>query len=174
MKNHPDFYKFHKKLPRSQKEFLLFMLVMSLISVNIIAPLNMMFVSGFSWETYLGFLPMLPILWIVVIVVVLATRMPAEMLVNKIVKPTDSFNARIVVDTLCSVLLIAVIMSVVGTWIGMGSVSLDPIVHFFDIFPRAFVISFVVESFLAQPVARLVMQAYHDKKDAHVQPSMAT
>lgn len=165
MDTHPEFQKFHTKLPRNGKEFLLFMLIISFISMNIIAPLNMMFMIGFSWENYFHFLKLIPFIWVTVIAAVLLTQKPARKIVETIIKPSDSFNAHILTETLLSVVFIAFIMSIVGTWIGQGKVNLNPIVHFFDIFPRAFTIAFVVEALIAQPIARLVMKKYHAKKD---------
>lgn len=47
------------RLPRNGKEFILFLGIISILSVNIIAPLITMFEIGFSLEawraTYLGF-----------------------------------------------------------------------------------------------------------------------
>jgi hypothetical protein len=169
MQSHPDFHKFHQKLPRGRREFLAFMLIISFISVNIIAPLNTMFEIGFTLENYLHILVVLPLIWVAVIATVLLTQKPARALVEKIIQPTDSFNAHIVVETLCSVLFIAAIMSIVGRWIGEKHISLEAIVHFFDTFPRAFTIAFFTETILAQPIARLIMTKYHVAKDCKKQ-----
>jgi hypothetical protein len=165
MEKHPDFHKFHKKLPRSRRESLAFMLMISFISVNIIAPLNTMFEVGFSWENYLRVLTVLPLIWVAVIGTVLLTQKPARKLVGAILRPTDSFNAHIVIETLISVCLIATIMSVVGRWIGERQVGPEAIMGFFYTFPRAFTIAFATEMLIAQPVARFVMQKYHLRRD---------
>lgn len=41
---------FYMRLPRDHREFALFLLIVSLISVNLIAPLISMFELGFSFE----------------------------------------------------------------------------------------------------------------------------
>ena len=43
---------FHMKLPRNKKEFALFMAVISIISVNIIAPLITCFEAGFRLSVW--------------------------------------------------------------------------------------------------------------------------
>lgn len=43
---------FHMRLPRSKKEFALFLLIVSVLSVLIIAPLITMFEMGFSFQTW--------------------------------------------------------------------------------------------------------------------------
>ncbi|MDR0859783.1 MAG: hypothetical protein LBO09_02095 [Candidatus Peribacteria bacterium] len=157
---------FHMKLPRTTREFIAFMLIISLLSVNIIAPLITMFeVESFSLEVRQNVLKILPFIWITVIILVLATQKPAQRLTNKIIKPTDSFNAHMVINTLCNVLLMSVILTVVATRIGTGEVSTDAFTHFFYRRPRNFGISFGVEALLAQPIARWVLHRYHKKKD---------
>ncbi|GHU06993.1 hypothetical protein FACS189431_0840 [Alphaproteobacteria bacterium] len=162
----PDRQKFYMRMPRSTREFIAFMLVISLISVNIIPVIISGLASGFSLELWQDLLMILPLVWVAVIAVVLLTRKPAQFLANKIVRPTDSFNAHIIVNTLCSVLLMSVILTIVGTWIGTRHISPDPFVHFFEMWPRNFTVAFVVEMVIAQPIARAVMHHYHMHIDA--------
>ncbi|WP_461247835.1 hypothetical protein [Treponema sp. R6D11] len=157
---------FHMKLPRNEREFLLFMAVISVISVNIIAPLITCFELGFHWYVWLDVLKVIPFIWICVVILVLVTFKPAEWLTYKIIKKEDSFNAHIVVNILCSVLIMSVFLTVIGTWIGSRHVSLEPIILFFHKWPRNFGISFAVEALLAQPIARLVMLHFHKIVDA--------
>jgi hypothetical protein len=161
----PDKQKYHMRMPRNRRESIAFMLIISLISVNIIPVLISGLTTGFSLEMWRNLLIILPILWFTVILVVLLVREPATMLADKIVCPTDSFNAHIVINTLCSVFMVSIILTVVGTWIGGRHISIEPIVHFFEIWPRNFAIAFFVEILLAQPVARLVMHHYHTRID---------
>ncbi|SEC57110.1 hypothetical protein SAMN04489806_3244 [Paramicrobacterium humi] len=160
-----DHHKFGTHLPRSGRESLLFVLVISLISVNIIPVVISGLTIGFTLDMWLGVLRVLPLLWIVVVAVVMLTRKPAMWLTGLVVRKGDSFRAHIFADTLCSVLLISIILTVVGAWIGTWSFATDPVVHFFENWPRNFMIAFVIEALLAQPVARLVMRGHHRRVD---------
>jgi len=160
-----DHHKFGTHLPRSARESLLFVLVISLISVNIIPVIISGLSIGFTIDMWAGVLRVLPLLWLVVISVVMLTRKPAMWLTGLVVRKGDSFRAHIFADTLCSVLLISVILTVVGSWIGTWSLTTEPLVHFFENWPRNFMIAFGVEALLAQPVARLVMRGHHRRVD---------
>ncbi|GHW02344.1 hypothetical protein AGMMS50249_1300 [candidate division SR1 bacterium] len=156
---------FHMKLPRNTREFLAFMLIISIISVNIIAPLITMFETEFSMEMRINTLKILPFIWITVVVLVLLTGKPAQRLTNKIITPTDSFNAHILINTLCSVLLMSIVLTIVAPWIGTGHIDMDSFSQFFYRRPRNFGIAFGVEALLAQPIARGVLHHYHKKVD---------
>ena len=156
---------FYMKLPRSKKEFALFMGIVSIISVNIIAPLITFFWSRFP-PVCLSGCAHRP-------AVDLAERhrrcpidyIPAEKMTAKIVSKGDSFNAHIVVNILCTVLMMSVLLTVIGTWIGTRSVSWEPIQMFFHKWPRNFSISLFVEMCIAQPVARFALYRLHLRLD---------
>lgn len=152
---------FYMKLPRNGKELALFMAIISIISVNIIAPLITCFELGFSLYVWANVLRILPFIWLSVIAVVLITFKPAEYLTSKIVHKEDSFNSHIVINVLCTVFLMSIIMTVVGTWIGSRHISMEPINMSFYKWPRNFAISFAVELLIAQPIARAVMLKLH-------------
>lgn len=156
---------FYMKLPRNKKEFILFMTVISILSVNIIAPLITCFELGFHWYVWKDVLTVSPLIWLSVIALVLLTYKPAEWLTAKIVEKEDSFRAHILANILCSVLLMSIFLTVIGTWIGSRQISLEPITMFFYKWPRNFAISFAVEACIAQPVARFVMLKLHKLKD---------
>lgn len=153
------------KLPRNKKEFALFMGVISIISVNIIAPLITCFEIGFSMATWKNVIKGIPFIWISVICIVLLTYHPAEWLTAKIIDEHDSFNSHIVINILCTVLMMSILLTVVGTWVGSRHISMEPIRMFFYKWPRNFAISFAVESLVAQPAARFVMLKMHQKMD---------
>lgn len=96
-----------------------------------------------------------------VIAFVLITHGLADFLTKRIVSPKDSFNAAIIINTLCSVFLMSICMTIAGAWIGSGQISIKPIYHFFYKWPRNFAIAFEVEIFIAQPIARFVMIKIH-------------
>jgi hypothetical protein len=156
------------KLPRSKKEFALFMAVISVISVNIIAPLITCFEVGFRMDVWAQAIRIMPLIWITVIALVLMTYKPASWLTSKIVAKEDSFSAHMLANILCSVFLMSIFLTVIGTWIGSRQVSMEPISLFFYKWPRNFAISFAVEALIAQPLARLVMVKLHQIKDGRL------
>lgn len=157
---------FFMKLPRNKKEFALFMGVVSIISVAIIAPIITCFELGFSLKVLLDALKVLPFIWCSVIVIVLITFKPAEWLTHKIITKGDSFNAHIVVNILCTVFLMSIFLTIVGTWIGSRRISIEPFQMFFFKWPRNFAISLAVEILFAQPIARFIMLKIHEIGDA--------
>jgi len=155
---------FYMKLPRNKKEFALFMGVISIISVNIIAPLITCFEVGFHMYVWANAIKVIPFIWICVIALVLILYKPAEWLTARIVAQEDSFNSHIVINILCTVFLMSIFLTVIGSWIGNRQVSIEPIRMFFYKWPRNFAISLAVESFIAQPIARVVMLKMHQAK----------
>lgn len=99
---------FYMKLPRNKKEFALFMAIISIISVNIIAPLITCFEIGFHLYVWADALKIMPFIWLSVIALVLATYKPAEWMTAKITQKGDSFNAHIVVNIMCTVFLMSI------------------------------------------------------------------
>lgn len=164
---------FYMKLPRNKKEFTLFIFVISVISVNIIAPLITCFEIGFRLSIWVEVLMVLPFIWLSVVALALLTYKPAEWMTGKIIKKNDSFNAHIIVNILCTVFLMSIFLTVIGTWIGSRQVSMEPIRTFFYKWPRNFAIAFAVEAFVAQPVARMVMCLLHRAKDKPENPDGA-
>ncbi len=162
----PDHHKFHNNLPRNRKEFVLFMAVVSIISVNIIAPLITFSEIGFSKDIYLATLKILPFVWLCVIPTVLITKKPASHLTNRVAKQGDSFSSTIIINTLCSVFCMSIILTIVGSWIGSHSFTLKPIEHFFVKWPRNFAIALAVEAIIAQPIARFVMYRLHKRQNS--------
>lgn len=156
---------FYMKLPRNKKEFALFLLIISIISVNIIAPLITCFEVGFHMYVWADALKVIPFIWICVIILVLITYKPAEWLKSQIVEKEDSFNSHIIINTLCTVFLMSIFLTVIGAWIGNRQVSMEPIRMFFYKWPRNIAISFAVEIFIAQPIARTIMLKIHQIKD---------
>ncbi|GHU81582.1 hypothetical protein AGMMS50284_1740 [Clostridia bacterium] len=157
---------FYMKLPRSKKEFALFMVIISIISVNIIAPLITGFEVGFSLTSWVETLKVMPFLWPCIIALVLLTHKPAQYLTEKIVAKGDSFNSCIVINIMCTVFLMSVFLTVIGTWIGSRHMSLEPIIFFFYRWPRNFAISFAVEALIAQPIARAILYKMHKHQDS--------
>jgi len=152
---------FYMKLPRNKKEFALYMAVVSVISVNIIAPLITCFEFGFHKYVWADAIKVVPFIWISVIILVILTLKPAEWLALKIIEKEDSFGAHTIVNILCNVFLMSIFLTVIGTWIGSREISMEPIRMFFYKWPRNAAISFMVEAFIAQPMARYIMMKIH-------------
>lgn len=156
-----------KRLPQNAKEGILFLLIISIISVNTIAPIIIGFERGFSKEVYFETLKLLPIMWVIVVLLV---RLVAGPLVGKImpyfVGKTDGFNARVLLNTLLNVTVLSICLSIIGSWVGNGQISMEPIKDFFYIWPRNFAIAFWIELLIAQPIARFVMKKLHESQEA--------
>jgi hypothetical protein len=158
---------FYMKLPRGKREFTLFLVTLSIISMNIIAPLITCFEMGFSMESWAHVFPIMPILWPCVIATVLVTYKPAAFLTSKLTQKGDSFHAVITLNIMCTVFLMSIILTIVGTWVGNREITMEPLVNFFYKWPRNFAISLAVEILIAQPIARRVMLGLHKYRDAH-------
>ena len=156
---------YYIKLPRNKVEFVFFMAIVSILSVNIIAPLISGFETGFSLEMWGSVYTILPFVWFAVIFAVLATYKPASWLCNKIIKPEDSFKAHMLANTLCTVFLMSIFLTVVCTWIGSWQFSWDALTNFFYRWPRNFAIAFFVEFIIAQPFARFCLYRLHIAND---------
>ncbi|MBQ9979946.1 MAG: hypothetical protein IJP23_02660 [Oscillospiraceae bacterium] len=156
---------FYMKFPRNKKEKALFILIVSVISVNIIAPLIACLEVGFSLQTWKSTLQVLPFIWIAVVIMVLLTGKPASKMSRLIVKQGDSFRACVLAELVCNVLLMSVVLTVVCTWIGTRSITVYPIKHFFNIWPRNYTVALAIEFLVAHPIARAVMNAMHRKAD---------
>lgn len=157
---------YYMKLPRNRAEFALFLIVLSLLSVNIIAPLITCFEAGFSLQSWSHAISVLPLLWPCVVAIVLLTYYPASWLTSRLTNQDDSFRAHVIINALCSVLMMSVLLTVIGSWIGCGAVTLEPIEQFFFKWPRNFAVAFGVEAVIAQPIARFVMLNFHKFRDS--------
>lgn len=150
------------RLPRGGKEFILFLAIISIISVNTIAPLIMGFKLGFNKDVYFDTLKVIPFVWICVILLVPFVVNPiVTKLVKRFTGPTDGFNARVLFTILFSVTILSILLTIIGSWIGMREISLESFRTFFYDWPRNFFIAFWIEMLLAQPLARLAMKKLH-------------
>lgn len=153
------------RLPQNAKEGILFLLIISIISVNTIAPIIIGLERGFSMEVYLDTLKILPFMWIIVVLLV---RLVAGPVVGKVmpkfVGQTDGFNARVLLNTLLNVTVLSLLLSIIGTWVGTKEISLEPFKNFLHIWPRNFGIAFWIELLVAQPIARFAMKKLHARQ----------
>lgn len=153
------------RLPQSAKEGILFLLIVSIISVNTIAPIIMWTERGFTMDVYLETLKILPIMWVIVVLLVKLVAGPlVGSILPRFVGDTDGFNARILLNTLMNVTVLSIFLTIIGTWVGSGQITLDPFRNFFVSWFRNFGIAFWIELLVAQPVARFVMKKMHEKQ----------
>jgi hypothetical protein len=148
------------------------MLIVSIISVNTIAPVITGLELGFSKEVYLDTLKILPIMWLIVL---FSVRMIAGPLVAKLMPKfagqTDGFNARVLLTILLNVTVLSMLLSVIGTWVGTSQISLAPFENYLHIWPRNFAVAFWIELLVAQPAARWAMKTLHtwkSRKTSHI------
>ncbi|KRL87117.1 hypothetical protein [Ligilactobacillus apodemi] len=156
---------FYMRLPRNRREFAVFLLIVSLISVNLIAPVISMFELGFSLKVWHNTLRVLPFIWLAVVILVILTQKPAGKLKDLIVHPKDSFRSQITINIMCNVFLMSFFMTAIGGWIGQGAINYIPIGEFLAKWPRNFGIAFIVEAIIAQPIARYFLYRYHLTKE---------
>lgn len=153
------------RLPQNPKEGIIFLLIISIISVNTIAPIIMGMEHGFSKENYLETLKIIPFMWIIVVLLV---RLVARPLVGKVmpkfVGKTDGFNARVLLNTLLNVTVLSILLTIIGTWVSTKQLSFEPFQNFFHIWFRNFGVAFWIELLIAQPVARFAMKKIHAKQ----------
>ena len=153
------------RLPQNAKEGILFLLIISIISVNTIAPIIMGMERGFSKENYIESLKIIPFMWIIVVLLV---RLAAGPLVGRVmpkfVGQTDGFNARVLLNTLLNVTVLSILLTIVGTWVGTKQISLEPFENFFHSWFRNFGVAFWIELLIAQPIARFAMKKIHARQ----------
>lgn len=152
------------RLPRNDKEGLLYGSIICIISVAIMASLNIILsINKFDKEVLFIIIKTIPIMFVFVMVLenLLVSKL-ANKLVNKFSDVNDSFNAKILFNILFCVTMISVIMTLLGPILGNG-ISMKLITDFPIHWPRNFCIALWTELLLAQPLARLTMKKIHKK-----------
>ena len=91
-------------------------MVVSIISVNTIAPIIMGLERGFSIENYFETLKIIPFMWIIVVLLV---RLVAGSLVGnvkpKFVEQTDGLIARVLLNIILNVTVLLILLTIIGT-----------------------------------------------------------
>ena len=152
------------RLPQNAKEGILFMLIISFISVNTIAPIIMGMEFGFSLVQYVETLKVIPFMWIIVMILVRFVAGPVVgKIMPKFVGQTDRFNASVLLTIVLNVTVLSILLTFIGTWVGTREINLDPFANFFKSWFRNFGIAFWIELLIAQPIARWVMTKMHAK-----------
>lgn len=153
------------RLPQNAKEGFIFLLIVSIISVNTISPIIMGLELGFSKENYLDTLKIIPVMWIIVMLVVTLVAKPlVGNVMPKFVGNTDGFNARVLLNIFLNVTVISMLMTIIGQWVGTQQISLEPFQNFFQSWFRNFGVAFWIELLIAQPIARFAMKKLHERQ----------
>ncbi|WP_110926861.1 hypothetical protein [Bacillus massiliglaciei] len=159
------------RLPQNPKEGILFLLIISIISVNTIAPIIMGMERGFSKENYLETLKIMPVMWVIVVLLVTLVAGPlAGKAMPKFTGQQDGFNARVLLTIVLNVTVLSILLTIIGTWVGTKQISLDPIQNFFPKWFRNFGVAFWIELVIAQPIARFAMKKLHEKQTVKQEP----
>lgn len=150
------------RLPQNAREGIIFMLIVSIISVNTIGPIILGLERGFSVANYVETLKVIPFMWIIVILLVKLVAGPlVRKVLPKFVGQTDGFNARVLLNIVMNVTILSVLLTIIGTWVGMRQISLEPFHNFFPTWFRNFGVAFWIELLIAQPIARFAMKKIH-------------
>ncbi|SDW35712.1 hypothetical protein [Paenibacillus sp. PDC88] len=150
------------RLPQNAREGIIFMLIVSIISVNTIGPIILGLERGFSVANYLETLKVIPFMWVIVILLVKLVAGPlVRKVLPKFVGQTDGFNARVLLNIVMNVTVLSVLLTIIGTWVGMRQISLEPFHNFFPTWFRNFGVAFWIELLVAQPIARFAMKKIH-------------
>ncbi|WP_449620396.1 hypothetical protein [Robertmurraya sp. Marseille-Q9965] len=114
-------------MTQNTKEGILFLLIISIISVNTNALIIMGLERGFRKENYLKTLKIIQSMWVIVVSLV---RLVAGPIVGKVmpkfVGQVDGFNARVLMNTLMNVTVLSIFLTIIGTWVGTKQISLQP------------------------------------------------
>ncbi|MFD2699632.1 hypothetical protein ACFSVM_04065 [Paenibacillus shunpengii] len=150
------------RLPQNAREGIIFMLIVSIISVNTIGPIILGLERGFSVANYLETLKVIPFMWVIVILLVKLVAGPlVRKVLPKFVGQTDGFNARVLLNIVMNVTVLSVLLTIIGTWVGMRQISLEAFHNFFPTWFRNFGVAFWIELLVAQPIARFAMKKIH-------------
>lgn len=105
----------------------MFIAIVFVLSVNIIAPLITCFERGFHLSDVLT---VLPFIRLSAVVLVFIPYKPAGWLTARIVQKDDSFSAHVTANVVCMVCFTSLFLTVIGAWIGDGSLTMEPIQNF--------------------------------------------
>lgn len=165
--------KFFMRLPRNKREFALFLLVVSLISVNLIAPTVTCMELGFSPEAWCATYSAIAFVWVLVVACVIATKRPVEHVCAKVADENDSYNMQILLNIVISVLFLSVLLTLLAPMVATGETFGHSASEFVYRWPRNFGVALFVEALIAQPIARAVMNRYHIAHDRRCVPATA-
>lgn len=150
------------RLPRNKKEGIIYGLTICIISVIIMASLNIILsFNRIDREVILIILKTIPVMVMIIFLLENILVGPiSNKLVEKFTSKTDSVNAKILFNILFCVTLLSFIMTLVGPILGNG-ISMEILENFPSHWPRNFFFALWTELLLAQPLARKLMIIMH-------------
>lgn len=161
---------FEQRLPQTKKEGILFGLIISILSVNVIPPIITGFEAAFSLDIYLDSFHHMPLMWLAIFIFATLIQKPAGKLAHYFLGDNqNSFKATMLIEVLGDVFFMCTLMSIVGPWIGTQHISADPFLTYFKKWPRNFTVAFISEAFIIQPIARTIMSFIHTRKSVSVE-----
>lgn len=154
-----------KRLPYNEKEGLIYGGIIALITVIVMLFLNIGTSFGMiNLKVLLIILKMIPIIWLTAMLVEhFIVGKISDKLMSIFTTNNDSFNSKVLFNILFCVTGMSMIMTILGSMIGQGKLSLEPFATFLTHWPRNFCVAFWCEILLAQPAARYIMKLIHSR-----------
>lgn len=153
-----------KRLPRNNKEGLIYGLTISAITVILMVFLNIGTEKGITKDSILIMLKSIPIFIILAMLIetFIIGRISSK-LVDTFTEPSDGFNTKILFNILFCVTGMSITFTLIGTIINTG-ISKDLLENFIKHWPRNFCVALWIEILLAQPLARKIMKQIHKER----------
>lgn len=154
------------RFPRNGREGLLYGGIIALITCLIMMTFNIVketggIEQGLPTQIVTG----LPLVWIaVMLLMTFFVGKVANIIMERVMQPSDSANTRIVLNIVICVSFMSVIMTAIGPLVGSiagGMVNLMGFENWLSNWPVNFCVAFWVEMIIAQPAARAVMKRIH-------------
>lgn len=155
-----------KRLPQNGKEGVLYGGLIAIMTVIFMSTFSTIYFAGeFNADILWSILKVIPIFWIIVMIIepLIFGRL-AEALTAKFTKPTDSFNSKILFRLLFTVLGMSMAMTFIGDIVNTGFHS-ELFSSWLKSWPRNFMIVFIAEALVIQPIARFAMVKLHESQD---------
>ena len=153
-----------KRLPKNNKEGLIYGLTISIVTVTLMFLLNIVTEKGINKDSLIIILKSIPIFIILAMLIetFLIGRISSK-LVDIFTEPSDGFNTKILFNILFCVTGMSITFTLIGTIINTG-ISQELIENFLKHWPRNFCIALWIEILLAQPLARNIMKQIHKER----------
>ncbi len=154
------------RLPRNEKEGLLYGFIIALITSLVMITLNVGTEMGrIDGEVALMILKSWPIMLVVAMLMeALVAGHIASWLLQKFSDHSDGFNAKILFTILFTVTVMSATLTLIGSLI-FGGFNMDAFIHWPEKWPRNFAIALWCEILIAQPPARRAMKMLHARQD---------
>lgn len=154
------------RLPRNEKEGLLYGFIIALITSLVMITLNVSTEVGrIDGEVVLTILKSWPIMLVVAMLMeALVAGRIASRLLQRFSDPSDGFNAKILFTILFTVTVMSATLTIIASLI-FGGLNMDAFTHWPEKWPRNFAVALWCEILIAQPPARFAMKKLHACQD---------